>query len=71
MGSFPSDSSALLQALPLDCADSMGSDELERRLSAILSADAVGYSRLMAQDESGTIRTVTRPLRTAYLPKWR
>ncbi len=31
----------------------------ERRLAAILSADVVGYSRLMAEDETGTIRTVT------------
>ncbi len=32
---------------------------VERRLAAILSADVVGYSRLMAEDEAGTIRTVT------------
>ena len=31
----------------------------ERRLAAILSTDAVGYSRLMAEDEAGTIRTLT------------
>ena len=37
----------------------MDSEDVERRLAAILSADAVGYSRLMAQDEGGTIRTVT------------
>ena len=37
----------------------MESEDTERRLAAILSADAVGYSRLMAQDEGGTIRTVT------------
>jgi adenylate cyclase len=30
----------------------------ERRLAAILSADAVGYSRLMAEDEAGTIQTL-------------
>jgi adenylate cyclase len=30
----------------------------ERRLAAILSADAVGYSRLMAEDEAGTIHTL-------------
>ena len=30
----------------------------ERRLAAILSADVVGYSRLMAEDEAGTIRTL-------------
>ncbi len=37
----------------------MASDRTERRLAAILSADVVGYSRLMAEDEAGTIRTVT------------
>ena len=31
----------------------------ERRLAAILSADAVGYSRLMAADEAATIRAIT------------
>jgi TolB-like protein/class 3 adenylate cyclase len=35
------------------------SPEAERKLAAILSADVVGYSRLMAEDEAGTIRTVT------------
>ena len=30
----------------------------QRRLAAILSADAVGYSRLMAEDEEGTARTL-------------
>ncbi len=32
--------------------------EVERKLAAILSADVVGYSRLMAEDEAGTIRTL-------------
>jgi class 3 adenylate cyclase len=30
------------------------SDRVERRLAAILAADAVGYSRLMGLDEAGT-----------------
>jgi adenylate cyclase len=34
------------------------SDAVERRLAAILSADAVGYSRLMAEDEAATVRTL-------------
>ena len=34
----------------------MPMDGVERRLSAILSADVVGYSRLMAEDEDGTVR---------------
>jgi adenylate cyclase len=37
----------------------VNSGEVERRLAAILSADAVGYSRLMAEDEAATIRTLT------------
>jgi adenylate cyclase len=35
------------------------SDPVERKLAAILSADVVGYSRLMAEDETATIRTLT------------
>jgi adenylate cyclase len=31
---------------------------VERRLAAILSADVVGYSRLMAEDEAATVRTL-------------
>ena len=30
----------------------------ERRLAAILSADVVGYSRLMAEDQDETVRTI-------------
>ena len=37
----------------------MGTDGLARRLVALLSADAVGYSRLMAADEMHTVRTLT------------
>ncbi len=32
---------------------------IERRLAAILAADVAGYSRLMSQDEVGTLRTLT------------
>ena len=32
--------------------------EAERKLAAILSADVVGYSRLMAEDEAATISTL-------------
>ncbi|MHC4489231.1 MAG: adenylate/guanylate cyclase domain-containing protein, partial [Planctomycetota bacterium] len=34
-------------------------DKYKRKLAAILSADAVGYSRLMSDNESGTIKTIT------------
>src|SRR5215204_5417728 len=32
---------------------------IERRLAAIFAADVAGYSRLMNQDEVGTLRTLT------------
>ncbi len=32
-----------------------GRDGVERRLAAILAADVVGYSRLMGEDEVGTL----------------
>ena len=34
----------------------MDTHAVERKLAAILSADVVGYSRLMADDEEGTVR---------------
>ena len=37
----------------------MTTEGVNRRLTAILSADVEGYSRLMSQDEVGTIRTLT------------
>jgi adenylate cyclase len=39
----------------------MGSQEhkVERQLAAIFAADVAGYSRLMSQDEVGTLRTLT------------
>src|SRR3712207_1007170 len=36
-----------------------GVKRVERRLAAILAADVAGYARLMAQDEVGTLRTLT------------
>jgi len=36
----------------------MTTQEVKRKLAAILSADAKGYSRLMGEDEEGTIRTL-------------
>ncbi len=37
----------------------MAAEPVERKLAAILSADVVGYSRLMADDEVETVRTLT------------
>ena len=36
----------------------MNEERDKRKLSAVLSADAKGYSRLMGEDESGTVRTL-------------
>ncbi|MFL4990428.1 MAG: adenylate/guanylate cyclase domain-containing protein, partial [Microvirga sp.] len=33
----------------------MASTRIERRLAAIMAADVVGYSRLVEQDEEGTL----------------
>src|SRR5688572_21730629 len=33
--------------------------KVERRLAAILAADVVGYSRLMGEDEAGTLARLT------------
>jgi TolB-like protein/class 3 adenylate cyclase len=43
----------------------LGAERVERRLTAILAADVVGYSRLMERDEAGTLarlRTLRRDL---------
>jgi adenylate cyclase len=37
----------------------MNEERAKRKLSAILSADVEGYSRLMADDEEATVRTIT------------
>ena len=37
----------------------MDTQDFKRKLTAIFSADAAGYSRLMRQDEPGTVRTLT------------
>jgi adenylate cyclase len=37
----------------------MASQDFKRKLTAILSADVEGYSRLMGEDEEATVRTIT------------
>ena len=37
----------------------MAPDRVKRKLTAILSADVEGYSRLMGEDEAATVRTIT------------
>src|SRR5215510_13045446 len=46
---------------------------MERKLTAILSADVAGYSRLMGEDEEATIRTLTtyRALITSHIQQAR
>jgi adenylate cyclase len=39
--------------------DSMTTQEVKRKLAAILSADVKGYSRLMGEDEEWTVRTLS------------
>jgi class 3 adenylate cyclase len=36
----------------------MAEERTQRRLAAILAADVVGYSRLMEQDEAGTLAAI-------------
>ena len=36
----------------------MTPEKFKRKLTAILSTDVKGYSRLMGEDEEGTIRTL-------------
>ena len=36
----------------------MADEAFRRKLTAVLSADAVGYSRLMAEDEAATVKTI-------------
>ncbi|HKJ34586.1 MAG TPA: adenylate/guanylate cyclase domain-containing protein [Balneolales bacterium] len=36
----------------------MNQEGFKRKLTAVLSADAVGYSRLMAEDEAATVKTI-------------
>ena len=39
----------------------MSTEGFKRKLSAILSADVAGYSRLMGEDDDATVRTLTGP----------
>jgi len=42
----------------LTFGDPMTTQEVKRKLAAIFSADVKGYSRLMSEDEKGTVRTL-------------
>ncbi len=42
---------------------------MERRLAAILAADVVGYSRLMGEDEAGTLARLKSLRKELVQPK--
>ena len=46
----------------------MAEERTQRRLAAILAADVVGYSRLMEQDEAGTLAALRERHRTVLAP---
>ncbi len=46
----------------------MDDEQTNRRLAAILAADVVGYSRMMAADEDGTLAALKRHRETAFDP---
>ncbi len=47
----------------------MTEDRVERKLTTILAADVVGYSRLMAADEAGTLTSLKALRRELFEPK--
>ncbi len=47
----------------------MASERATRRLAAILAADVVGYSRLMAADEAGTLAALKAHRKELIDPK--
>jgi adenylate cyclase len=51
----------------------MATEDFKRKLTAILSADVKGYSRLMGEDEEVTVRTITahRKVITSVIQKYR
>ena len=46
----------------------MNNETTNRRLAAILAADVVGYSRLMAKDEAGTLAALKRHREEVFNP---
>ncbi|MCH8077277.1 MAG: hypothetical protein IIC64_15845, partial [SAR324 cluster bacterium] len=51
----------------------MASSDVQRKLTAIMCADVVGYSRLMGENEKATLRTLTeyRQVFAGYIEKFR
>jgi adenylate cyclase len=46
----------------------MAEERVNRKLAAILAADVVGYSRLMASDEEGTLAALKRHRQMVFEP---
>src|SRR6201987_5423896 len=46
----------------------MAEERINRKLAAILAADVVGYSRLMASDEAGTLAALKQHRQTVFEP---
>ena len=47
----------------------MAAEQFERKLAAIIAADVVGYSRLMGEDEAGTLARFKAPRKELIEPK--
>jgi len=47
----------------------LAEERVQRRLAAILAADVVGYSRLMGEDEAGTLAAVTSHISELFEPE--
>ncbi len=60
-----------MEAFVFSRGNPMSAEVFKRKLSAILSADVVGYSRLMGEDEEGTFSSITtyRKLITSLIEK--
>ena len=55
-------------SLDLDRIGRMAEARMTRRLAAILAADVVGYSRMMAGDEAGTLAALKRHRKVVFDP---
>jgi len=55
------------------CGGAVASSDIQRKLTAILVSDVVGYSRLMGADEEATIETLTayRKVFSSYIAQYR
>ena len=47
----------------------MAEERVQRRLAAILAADVVGFSRMMGEDEAGTLAQLKTLQREFFEPK--